>query len=55
MSREEAIECITLLKTIAEYNPDSKASLIEAFEIAIECMEVVSDILDKELCEKSVV
>lgn len=55
MSREEAIEYITILKTIAQYNPDSKASLIEVFEIAIECIEAVSDILDKELCEKSVV
>ena len=55
MSREEAIECITLLKTIAQYNPVSKASLIEAFDIAIECIEAVSGILDKELCEKSVV
>lgn len=55
MSREEAIECIKILKTIVEYNPDSKASLNEAFQIAIECIEAVGDILDKELCEKSVV
>lgn len=55
MTREEAIEYIMLLKAIAEYNPDSKASLIEALQIAIECIEAVGDILDKELCEKSVV
>lgn len=55
MSREEALVYITMLKTIAQYDPDSKASLIEAFEIAIECIEAVGDILGKELCEKSVV
>ena len=55
MSREEAIEYITIIKTLAEYNPKSSDSLIEALQIAIECIEGVGDILDKELCEKSVV
>lgn len=55
MSREEAIEYITIIKTFAEYNPKASDSLIEALHIAIECIEAVGDILNRELCEKSVV
>ena len=55
MTREEAIEYITIIKTLAEYSPKSKSRLIETLQIAIECIEAVGGILDKELCEKSVV